>query len=195
MFTAIILSAKPVTLQLEGVVVLPSVQVLNNPAELHNARLAAITRVTTPYCFFLDDDDELPAGYMTVLSRCVAEMVARKVPMAYTDEILREPGKDDVRRCWYEYDSECHRRAPMGVHHLVVMSTPAVQALAAQLPRGNYWTEHMLYWALGRQGAAYVPEVGYIWNRNVAGFSRSPRILAAQSASQRWINVEVAKCL
>ena len=45
----------------------------------------------------------------------------------------------------------------------------------------------MLYWALGAQGAVYVPLVGYIWNRNPSGFSRNPRALTAQAYTNRWI--------
>ena len=155
--------------------------------ELHNARLNALAKVRTPYCFFLDDDDELPDDYLSVLDECAARMQSEGMPMAYTDELLREPGKAEVRRSWYDYDSDKHAANPMGLHHLVVMDTARAQAMAATLPRGNFWTEHMLFWALGRAGAAYVPRVGYIWNRSAAGFSRNPRALTAQAFTQRWI--------
>ena len=186
-YTAIVLSANPVTLELPGVRVLASVQTLASPADLHNARLDALARVTTPLCFFLDDDDELPDDYLDVLGECSDKMRSRGVPMAYTDEIQRETGKADVRRSWYEYDSKRHLNSPMGLHHLVLMDTTNAQAVAATLPRGNFWTEHMLYWALGRQGGVGVWRVGYIWNRNPKGFSRDPRILTAQVLTGRWI--------
>lgn len=187
MFTAIVLSAHPVTLQLPGVVVLPHIRALRSPEDLHGARLDALARATTPYCFFLDDDDALPLDYLSVLQACAEGMQARGVPMAYTDELQMEAGKAPVRRSWYEYDSDRHAGAPMGLHHLVLMDTQRAQAVAATLPRGNYWTEHMLYWALGREGAAYVPRVGYHWHRNPQGFSRNPRILTAQVLTSRWI--------
>lgn len=187
-YTAIVLSARPVALELPGVTVLGHVRALASPAELHGARLDALARVTTPYCFFLDDDDELPDDYLDVLGECSDKMRSRGVPMAYTDEIQRETGKADVRRSWDEYDSARHLNSPMGLHHLVLMDTAKAQAVAATLPRGNYWTEHMLYWALGRQGAAYVPRVGYIWSRKAeGGFSRNPRTTAAMVYGQRWI--------
>lgn len=196
LFTAIVLSAKPVTLELPGVQVLGCTQVLRSPAELHAARLDALAKVRTPYCFFLDDDDELPEDYLSVLDDCRTKMLAQGAALAYTDEILREAsnsGPRDHRRVAYSYDSDLHAKRPMLLHHLVVMDSAKAQAAAARLPRGNFWTEHMLYWKLGLQGAAYVIRVGYIWNRNPKGFSRSPQILAAQSFTMRWINQQRAR--
>lgn len=187
LFTAIVLSAKPVTLVLPGVQVLGCTQVLRSAADLHSARLDALAKVQTPYCFYLDDDDELPDDYLSVLAECEAKMRERGVPMAYTEEILREPGKSDVRRSWYEYDNDRHAVGPMALHHLVVMETVPAQEVARGLPRGNFWTEHMLYWALGRQGGVGIWRVGYIWNRNPKGFSRDPRTLTAQVLTGRWI--------
>ena len=195
LFTAIVLSAKPVTLVLPGVQVLGCTQVLRSPAELHAARLDVLAKVQTPYCFFLDDDDELSADYLSVLEECAGKMRAQGAAMAYTDEILREDsttGMRDHRRVAYSYDSDLHAKRPMLVHHLVVMDSAKAQAAAKVLPRGNFWTEHMLYWTLGLQGAVYVIRVGYIWNRNPNGFSRSPQILAAQAFSMRWINQQRA---
>ncbi|AVS68135.1 hypothetical protein C8245_22930 [Paracidovorax avenae] len=190
LITAIVLSASPVCIELPGLEVLGRVQTLRNPADLHAARLDALSAVLTPWCFFLDDDDELPADYLDVLQACVAKADAMEVPMAYTDEILREPGSADVRRCWYQYDRERHRCGPMGLHHLVLMRTANAKDAAARLPRGTYWTEHMLFWAMGGAGAAYVPRVGYIWNRRANGWSRDPRMLTAQVMTRRWIEIE-----
>ncbi|PIG07848.1 hypothetical protein [Comamonas sp. 26] len=134
LFTAIVLSAKPVTLVLPGVQVLGCTQVLRSAADLHSARLDALAKVQTPYCFYLDDDDELPDDYLSVLAECEAKMRARGVPMAYTEEILREPGKSDVRRSWYEYDNDRHAVGPMALHHLVVMETVPAQEVARGLP-------------------------------------------------------------
>ncbi|WP_440111789.1 hypothetical protein [Acidovorax sp. BL-A-41-H1] len=186
-FTAIVLSAQPVTLELPGVVVLARVGVLNGPADLHRERLAAIDAVQTPYCFFLDDDDLLPDDYLEVLAECERAMLHRGAALAYTDEICREPGRADVRRSWYEYDRDRHRTAPLGLHHLVLMNTGKAKTVARDLPRGNFWTEHMLYWAMAEDGAAYVPRVGYVWQRGAHGFSRNPRLVTAQLMTRRWI--------
>lgn len=191
--TAIMLSRHPREAQPYSFPVLNSVGDRSTPEQLHAARLDAIARVTTPWCFFLDDDDALPTDHADVLQACIAAARARGVPMAYTDELVREDGQPDYRRCWYEYDSERHRTSPMGLHHLVLMDTAKAQAIAAKLPRGTFWTEHMLYWALGRSGAAYVPRVGYIWQRSAAGFSRNPRIVTAQLLARRWIEMALEK--
>ena len=174
-------------MQYNGVTVLPSIQLLRDCAGLHAARLDALERVTTPYCFYLDDDDALPEDYLSVLQECVAKMKDAGVPMAYTDELLIEPGQEPVRRSTYDYSTERHAGSLMMLHHLVLMDTKKAQAVARQLPRGNYWTEHMLYWALGREGAAYVYRVGYHWHRSRRGFSRTARITSAQDMSRRWI--------
>lgn len=191
-YTAIVLSAKPVTLEIPGVVVHGFTQVLASASDLHAARLDALAAVQTPLCFFLDDDDALPGDYLSVLDACADRMRATGAALAYTDELVREPGKGDVRRCWYDYDSEAHRFAPMGLHHLVVMDTAVAREVAQTLPRGEFWTEHMLYWSMGRRGAAHVPSVGYVWNRSRAGFSRNPRMLAAQMRTQRWVATQGA---
>lgn len=187
-FTAIVLSAKPVTLEIPGVVVLGRTQTLKSPTELHAARLDALREVKTPLCFFLDDDDALPDDYISVLDECAERMRTKGVLMAYTDELDMEQGKAAVRRSWYEYDRRKHRDSPMGLHHLVVMRTSAAQQHASTLPRGEFWTEHMLYWSIGEGGAIYVPRVGYHWRRKATGgFSRDPRTLTALVRTQRWI--------
>ena len=83
--TAIVLSASPVTLEIPGVVVLPSVQAITSVRQLYDVRLEVLGRVTTPFCFYLDDDDELPDDYLSVLDECAAH----DVPLAYTDELVR----------------------------------------------------------------------------------------------------------
>lgn len=186
-FTAIVLSAKPVTQQFPGVTVLPWVSVLPDDSALHAARLDALAQVGSEWCFYLDDDDELPANYLDVLGE-VADRFSQGAVMVYTDELVRDAKqKTEYVRSTYEYSSERHAKAPMMLHHLVAMRTDVAQDVAASLPRGTYWTEHMLFYALGRRGPVrYVPKVGYIWNRGEAGFSRDPRIARACAFSSMW---------
>ena len=68
-FTAIMFSRTPLQREVPGVIVLNPVQTVNGPDEMHAARLGSIRRVKTPWCFFLDDDDDLPADYLDVLER------------------------------------------------------------------------------------------------------------------------------
>lgn len=188
--TAIVLSAQPDALEIPGVSVLRSVGARSTAAQLHAARLDALEEVSTKWCFFLDDDDALPGDYLQVLAQCMAQAGARGVPMAYTDELVFEQGREPYRRCWYDYDRDRHRTSPMGLHHLVLMDTHRAREVARSLPRGNYWTEHMLYWALGAEGAVYVPRVGYHWVRSSGGFSRDPRMVTAQIMTRRWIETQ-----
>ena len=184
-FTAIVLSAAPVTLQLGGVQVLPWVSRLKDDAALHAARLSALSKVSTPWCFFLDDDDELPENYPDVLGR-VAEKFAQGAGMVYTDELVHDKGLTYVRSGG-DYDNQRHQSAPMLLHHLVAMRTDAAQEVARTLPRGHYWTEHMLFYAIGRRHpVAYVPAIGYVWNRRADGFSRDPRMARATAMSMIW---------
>ena len=186
-FTAIVLSARSVTLDLPGVVVLPWVSVLRDDTALHAARLDALASVKTQYCFFLDDDDELPENYLDILAE-VADRFTQGAVMVYTDELVRdETQKTEYIRSTYEYNEERHRFGPMMLHHLVAMRTEVAQEVARTLPRGTYWTEHMLFYALGLRGPVrYVPKVGYIWNRGMTGFSRDPRIVRAGAFSMMW---------
>lgn len=191
MFTAIVLSANPVRLQLPGVVVLPSIQPIRSPDELHAVRLDVLSRVQTPYCFYLDDDDTLPADYFDVLAECVSKMQAQSVPIAYTDELYFNGDAEPVRRTWQEYDSDLHAMQPMALHHLVLMDTAHAQSVAKELPRGRYSVEQMLYWVMAREkGAVYVPRVGYHWRRRTQSLSRTPEMLHAQAMSQRWVNLQ-----
>ena len=183
-YTAIVLSARPVTLEIPGVQVLASVQAITSVRQLYDVRLEVLGRVTTPFCFYLDDDDELPDDYLSVLDECAAH----DVPLAYTDELVRYLGKE-VRRTGMPYRLKDHQDNPMLVHHLALMRTrDAVQA-AARLPRTmDFAVEQPLYMEIAKAGAAYVPRIGYIWNRTRSGISHWPQMMAAQVRALRWCN-------
>ena len=186
-FTAIILSAKPVALEIPGVTVLPSVQTYTTVAELYDLRREVLGRVTTPFCFYLDDDDELPADYLDVLDECASH----DLPLTYTDELIRYQGEETVRKS-APYDLDLHKRTPMLVHHLALVRTADAVQAAARLPLGNLAVEQPLYLELAKGGAAYVPRVGYIWNRSTTGVSHWPQMLGAQVRAMHWCNREAA---
>lgn len=179
--TAIVLSARPVTLEIPGVQVLPRVQKISSMAQLHAARLDALGRVTTKFCFYLDDDDELPADYLSVLAECAS----RDLPLAYTNELVRYRGNEYVREP-PPYSREQHLRSPNLIHHLALMRTKDARQVAKLLPRGEFWTEHMLYFSLAMRGVAHIYRVGYIWNRSETGVSHWPQALSAQVSSAHW---------
>lgn len=181
--TAIVLSAHPVALELPGVVVLPSVQKITTVEQLYDIRLDVLGRVDTEFCFYLDDDDELPDDYLSVLDECMSHAL----PLAYTDELVRYRGGESVRRS-APYSLERHKQDVMLVHHLAVMRTADAVRAASQLPRGDFAVEQPLFMELAKGGAVYVPRTGYIWNRSTTGISHWPQMIAAQIRAKRWCN-------
>ena len=182
-YTAIVLSARPVNLDIPGVTVLASVQKIRTVAQLYDLRLSVLGRVSTAFCFYLDDDDDLPADYLSVLDECAAQ----GQPLAYTDELIRYQGKESVRKS-APYSVDAHKARPMLVHHLALMRTKEAAEAASRLPRGDLSVEQPLYMELAKGGAAYVPRVGYIWNRSTSGISHWPQMVAAQVRAKRWCN-------
>lgn len=157
---------------------LPSCRI---PDELHAARLEALSRVRTSHFFYLDDDDDLPPDYLSVLGDC---LTADK-PIAYTDEMIISVAGNSQLSKSIAYDSMKHYMNPMLLHHLVLCQTSPALEIAKDLPRGAYWTEFLLYWPLAQlKGAHYVPRVGYIWKRSKTGQSLKPLTVASQMASR-----------
>lgn len=180
--TAVVLSAKPYTRTFPGVdEVLVHRSIITDASQLLEARFDAIGQVTTPFFFFLDDDDDLPPNLPEVLTRCVLAGVA----MAYTDELVRHPDGRYTRGVAGPYSQQAHLRQPQLVHHLVLCRTHEAQRAIKELPRGHYCPNFLLYWALARPGAKYVPEVGYIWNKG-DGMHTWPSISQAQMRAALW---------
>ena len=59
-FTAIVLTAKTVAVEVPGVTVLSNVQTYTTVADLYDLRPEVLGCVAASFCFYLDDDDELP---------------------------------------------------------------------------------------------------------------------------------------
>ena len=152
LYTAIVLSKTPVQIDLPGVNVLNQVQTFDDAARYHMARCRAVNSVETPWCFFLDSDDELPTDYLDVLSECAQA----DTPIVYTDWL-----ENGVRRVSGVYNRQLHPYKPLMLHCLVLMRTGAAKSAVAQLPYGDYITEHMLYFVMAEKGATWVNRVGY----------------------------------
>ena len=180
-YTAIVLSKNPVTLTLPGIVVLGSTQTIKSAGDLHAARLDALDQVRTPFCFYLDDDDALPADYLDVLAECVAA----GADLAYTNELVVRDGTS-ILSATQKYDRALHLESALFIHHLALMRTGAAQAAARVIPRGDYWTEMLLYFQMAKAGAAHVDRIGYHWQRGADGLSMRPETLIAQVASATW---------
>lgn len=180
MFTAIVFSRQPIALSIPGVTVLNSVQTVTGPEGMLAARLDVLSGVKTPWCFYLDDDDELPDDYLSVLNECAA---ADK-PLAYTNELVRQHAHESIRRS-APYSQEAHLKNMLLVHSLAVMRTEDAKRAAQNLPRGRYWAEMLLFWQLAKGGAQWLDRVGHIWNRG-GGLNTKPWTLESQVRSAIW---------
>lgn len=179
--SAVVLSSKPVALEIPGVTVVPHVSTFADAAGLLRARLAALQKVKTEWFFFLDDDDELPADYLRVLGRCMAV----DTPLAYTDELVRlSDGREQVRRS-APYSQDRHVQDFCLIHHLAVCKTEAARRAARKIPRGTYGVEPLLFFQVAKEGATYIDEVGYIWNKG-SGLNRHPSLLIGLVQSATW---------
>lgn len=153
-------------------------------AELLQERLAAAASVKTAWWFYLDADDDLPLSAPSVIAQCIELADSHGVDIAYTDEVVRASDGDSVRAPG-PYDRQRHLRAPMMLHHLVLARTTASNAAMRRLPRGRYWTEMLLFCEMAARGAAYVPRVGYIWNKG-NGLHTRPATTISQMRSALW---------
>lgn len=181
--TAVVLSAKPVTLEIPGVTVLSHVSTFSDAAGLLAARFAAMHKVRTPHFFFLDDDDELPADYERVIGLCLAKRTA----LAYTNELVRRVGEPERVRASTHYKHDDWRKSITVVHHLALCEAEAAMRVMRRMPRGTYGFEPLFYPELAKDGAAWVDEVGYIWNIGARGFSRKPDLVHGMARSAAYV--------
>lgn len=175
--TAVVLTAGSYGTTWPGLEVLVRRQVIRNAAELQAARFNAVLDVRTSHFFYLDDDDTLPAGHLDVLAECKA----RAAPLAYTDELVGV----EVRKS-APYSQAAHLADPLLVHHLALYETAEARRAVAQLPRGHYCPEIMLAWQVAKRGAAYVPRIGYVWNKRPSGMHNWPSTSLSQMRALLW---------
>jgi hypothetical protein len=183
--TAIVLSANPVMARWNVWHTLGHVRRFQTLEELHAERLAALEQVTTEFCAYVDDDDELPENTGDQITQIMGMMQEQHSNLTYTDWTQREPDKTFVRSPG-AYSHTRHVTCPTWMHALVVMRTEAAQAIAKTLPLGIYWTEFLLHVQLAKTNPIHYPHVGYIWNKKDVGMHRHPKITEAQMNSVRW---------
>lgn len=180
--TAVILSPQALTDPgLTGVAVVNHVCQLKDHVEMNVARREALAKVTTPYWFYLDSDDDLPPDYAQVLEECTS--MASHV--AYTDELIRRPGLDDVTRKPGPYTQWKHMQNLLMLHHLVLCDTQATRDAMPKLPQGIEMFEMMLYFQLAKRSVTYVPRVGYHWYKG-NGFHRKSDALRSLVRAAIW---------
>jgi hypothetical protein len=151
----------------------PGLEVLVHGQEIRNARdhleakFNAIRRVETGHFFFLDDDDDLPADYLSVIDDCLA----LDKPLVYTDELVTDEDGSERVISSGPYSRDAHYRNAMLVHHLALYRTADAKAAVDSLPVGHFYPEMLLSWAVAFGGVGYVPRVGYIWHRRAGGLN------------------------
>lgn len=175
--TAIVLSSRPYLRVWPGLNVLVRQQTILSMAAFNAARLDAVRAVSTPAFFFLDDDDDLPDDYERVLEACLAV----DAPVAYTDRLV-----NGERVVSAPYSQEAHLANPRLVHQLALYRTSVARRAVEFLPRGPYYLELALAWHVAKSGAAYVDEVGYLWNRSESGMHTWPQASIAQMRTRLW---------
>ena len=153
-------------------------RIFRSAADVQRAWFDAIALVDTPHFFFVDDDDELPDDHSRVLGSCLEAGTA----IAYTDEQVH-----GQRRHRQPYSKERHLSDPTLVHHLVLCDTELARAALADLPRGDFWPEMLLYWRMADLGgAAHVPAVGYLWHRKPKGLHSEWFTVRGMHNSRSW---------
>lgn len=179
--TAITLSAKPAACTYVGLSYLNPVQTIKSCSDYRDAFYGAITQVKTPYFFFLDDDDNVPDDYLSVLE----DGLAKNAAVVYTDEVRRFKGEEVIYRPG-EYAADKHLANPAMLHHLVLCQTSSAKNALNHMPKGQYWPEMPLYFDLAQDSAAYIPRIGYHWHRSDAGLSSTADIAIGQMRSRIW---------
>lgn len=174
--TAVVLSAHEYPRQWMGLRVDVHRQEIVDALGLLEARFKAVEAVETSHFFFLDDDDDLPPDYLDVLDKCVR----RDAPICYTDEHITLDDGSTTATSRGSYTREAHKKDVQLIHHLALCNTAAAKESVARLPRGHLCPELLLYWDMARDGAAYVPCVGYHWYRRKRGMHAWPCTTVSQ---------------
>lgn len=182
--TAVVLSANAYDRKFDGVRVHLHQSRIVDSKDLQAARFDAVAGVETPYFFFLDDDDDLPENYSEVISKCLVAVKQTGAAYAHTDEIVRIRDGRTWHRKSGTYSQSWHLQSPLLIHHLVLFDTTKARTAIAQLPRGHYNPEFLLFWQAAKQGTVYVQEIGYIWNK------RPDALHAKYETGQSWIRAK-----
>lgn len=181
--TAVVLSKEPYSRQWPGLEVMVHRCAIKSAADQQEARYQAALKVRTSHWFWLDDDDDLPDDYLSVLGECLA----LKSPLVYTDEVVRSDSLGDSRTYAGSYSQKQHFLNPLMVHHLALYETAASHAAIWALPKGHFWPEMPLAWEVAKGGAAYLPRVGYIWNRKTgSGMHSWPSTICGKMRARLW---------
>lgn len=159
MFTCVTLSNKELHRDTpSNVVYYNHVREFSDTISLHTERLNAISKVKTPYFFFCDYDDPLPEF-----------IIKPNKAVLYGDNYFNEFGVERIFNS-KEWSREYHLQNPYAIHK-AICNTNLSRKLSLILPRGEYWTEILLYYSLALIGGfEYNKELKMIWNKKNNGF-------------------------
>lgn len=139
------------------------VREFSDVVSLHNERLESIRSVKTPYFFYCDYDDPIP--YIDIeLNKAII----------YGDNIYKQFDVERIIKA-KEWSINIHLSSPYLIHK-AICNTELSNDLIDVLPRGEYWTELLLYFSLAKIGGyEYNNKLKIIWNKNPYGMHSNVR--------------------
>lgn len=151
--------------------------------ELHQQRLAALKKVTTPFAIFLDDTDCIPDDIP--ITKIEADLARNGI--VHFDTLVAHNGKHHLMQ-GDNWSADWHRAHPTAIHNAVI-SMNRLETVFSQIPHGLFWTEFVLYFALAHTaGSVYIPLIGYHWNPT-NGMHQHSSIHMAIKNSVQWSKV------
>lgn len=182
--TAVVLSPTPYVSSYDEVTVLNHICPIpfQSHYDINTARRKALAKVTTPYCFFLDSDDQLPEDYVDVLQDCVKLNKA----VVYTQELIKNHDGTEILRQPGIYSQDAFIRTATMMHHLVLYNTVNVRQVMPTLPDDRELLEVCLNFQMAKISVGHVPRVGYIWNRGQTGMHAKSDALEFMCRAAGW---------
>ena len=191
--TLVMLSPVEISIKYTDVDVVLHISKFDNLVDLHKERLLAIRKVKTPYFMFLDSDDDLSDNYLDIFKRLIDKMIKENKILGYTNyrRIYTNTTNTNQRPIIKDFiignfNVNGFRNNLHYLHHSVVLNTAATLKLLDIAPYGLYNTPYLLFHAMSRNGAVYIPEICYIYNQYETGMHTNKSNLEAYANTIRW---------
>lgn len=137
------------------------------------AHISSLKKVTTPYCFYCDDDDPVPEG-----------LLLPKNNIVYGDFIYTDYGVHRVR-VGQKWDFEKHIDNHWLIHKPIITTKNALLVID-KIPDLNIHFHFVFYFLLSYiYGSEYNPNLKCIWNKQKNGHHL--KTLSILGNSQRWL--------
>lgn len=151
------------------------VSTITSLEELHSQRLKSLENIITPYFFFQDSDDPMP-DVVTLPSQGIA----------YGNLVIDnlDLGKKTVLNN-QNWNAQWHLANPYAIRK-AYCNTQHAKLICKHLPKGEYWTELLLYYFLAKLfGSTYDPIIEIIWRKQTIGFHTQAQVSVINSVM--WI--------